>query len=170
MDYSLDTAVSRVQQTYYENEVYANRHLCRDGWKRSGRSETYEHGLVRALAEIARKTSTHLFCLQAQAAQSFGIVQENVKYQLLRPNFRWISIPFAFPFGVMRSGLDILHPPFVPRLTGPSDSFTVTDSICSHTGILSYGGAVAVKPADPHRPPQCPTSVVASLSGQEFAG
>ena len=82
--------------------------------REAGGPETYEHGLVRALAEIDKKNEYHLFCLQAQAAQSFGIVQENVKYHILRPNFRWISIPFALPLGVMRSGLDILHATFVP--------------------------------------------------------
>ncbi len=82
--------------------------------REAGGPETYEHGLVRSLAEIDKKNEYHLFCLQDHAAQSFGIVQDNVTYHVLHPNFRWISIPFGLPLAMMRSGVDILHATFVP--------------------------------------------------------
>ena len=82
--------------------------------REAGGPETYEHGLVRSLAEIDKQNEYHLFCLQAHAAESFGIIQENVKYHILRPNFRWISIPLTLPLAVARSAVDVLHATFVP--------------------------------------------------------
>jgi glycosyltransferase involved in cell wall biosynthesis len=94
--------------------------------REAGGPETYEHGLVRSLAEIDKKNEYHLFCLKNKAAQSFGIVQENVKYHVLRPNFRWISIPFSLPLAMMRSRVDILHATFVPPPFSPKQYlFTV---------------------------------------------
>ncbi len=103
--------------------------------REAGGPETYEHGLVRSLAEIDKKNEYHLFCLQDHAAQSFGIVQDNVTYHVLRPNFRWISIPFGLPLAMMRSGVDILHVHVRPRRrTAPENIFLpFTASICSRT-------------------------------------
>jgi len=82
--------------------------------REAGGPETYEHGLVRSLAEIDKQNEYHLFCLKEHAAKSFGIDQENFTCHVLRPNFRWISIPVSLPLAVGHSGVDMLHATFVP--------------------------------------------------------
>src|SRR3974390_1513771 len=94
--------------------------------RRAGGPETYEHGLVRSLAEIDHKNEYHLFCLGADAARSFRLSQENISYHVLGPGIRWISIPVVLPFAIRRSGIDFLHATFVPPPYCPAEYvFTV---------------------------------------------
>jgi glycosyltransferase involved in cell wall biosynthesis len=94
--------------------------------REAGGPETYEHGLVRSLAEIDQANEYHLFCLSGRAAQSFRISQENFSCQVLRPGIRWISIPFALPLAIRKSGVDFLHATFVPPPYCPTEYiFTV---------------------------------------------
>ncbi len=82
--------------------------------RQAGGPETYEHGLVRALAEIDKRNEYHVFCLHHRAVQSFRTAQENIQYHVLRPQIRWMSVSAVLPLAMMRSGVDLLHATFIP--------------------------------------------------------
>jgi alpha-1,3-rhamnosyl/mannosyltransferase len=90
--------------------------------------ESYEHGLVRGLAELDHENEYRVFCLTEQAAASFGLQQDNVRFEPLRPGIRWISFPLVLPLKVAGAGLDVLHATFVPPPLCRTDAvFTVHD-------------------------------------------
>lgn len=76
--------------------------------------ETYEHCLLRALAAIDQETDYRIFCFNQAAADSFQINQPNIQFEILRPNVRWISLPFSLPRALSRSGVQLCHATFVP--------------------------------------------------------
>jgi len=80
----------------------------------AGGPETYEHCLVRSLAKISLNDEFHVFCLNETARASFQCNRENVRFHVLRPKTRWISIPFSLPLALQSSGVDFFHATFIP--------------------------------------------------------
>ena len=94
--------------------------------RQAGGPETYEHGLLRALAEIDHVNEYHVFCLNPGAPESFGLKQDNVFFHVLRPAIRWISLPTVLPLALLHNRIDFLHATFVPPPWCPTQyAFTV---------------------------------------------
>jgi len=89
--------------------------------RQAGGPETYEHNLVRAIAEADQETDYHVYCLSEQARQSFALRQDNIHFHVLRPAARWISIPVTLPLTLMRDRPDLLHATFTPPPLAPVD-------------------------------------------------
>jgi glycosyltransferase involved in cell wall biosynthesis len=87
--------------------------------RRAAGPETYEVNLVRALAAMDRKNEYHVFCLTRMAADSFDLQQDNVKYHVLRPGIRWISIPVTLPVELWAKQVEIFHATFIPPPIAP---------------------------------------------------
>jgi glycosyltransferase involved in cell wall biosynthesis len=87
--------------------------------RRAAGPETYEVNLVRSLAAMDRKNEYHVFCLSRMAADSFELHQDNVKYHVLRPSIRWISIPVSLPVELWANQVDIFHATFIPPPVAP---------------------------------------------------
>jgi glycosyltransferase involved in cell wall biosynthesis len=87
--------------------------------RRDGGPETYELGLVRALAAVDHRNEYRIFCLARQAAEAFHLAQDNVRFHVLWPPARRISVPLSLPLSLFGAGVDLLHatvypPPFCP--------------------------------------------------------
>jgi len=87
--------------------------------REAGGPETYEHSLVRALAAVDHENEYDVFCLSRKAADSFRLAQDNVRFHVLRPGIRWVSIPVSLPLALLGSRVDLMHmtsvpPPFSP--------------------------------------------------------
>ena len=96
--------------------------------RRDGGPETYEIGLVRALAKVDRDNEYRILCLSQAAADAFGLQQANVCFEILRPRLRAISFPVSLPLSLMREPVDILHATVYPPLISPVDYvFTMHD-------------------------------------------
>jgi glycosyltransferase involved in cell wall biosynthesis len=93
--------------------------------RQAGGPETYEHQLIRALVKLDAPHEYHIFCLHRDAAASFQLTRENLKYHVLRPGVRWLSIPFSLPLSTWRAGVDLLHATFIPPPL-PSQDYVFT--------------------------------------------
>jgi glycosyltransferase involved in cell wall biosynthesis len=82
--------------------------------RQAGGPETYEHCLVRALAEVAPRNEYYVYCLSRPAADSFGAARANVRYHVLWPRLRWVSIAAILPIALRAAKLDVFHATFVP--------------------------------------------------------
>jgi len=90
--------------------------------------ETYETNLVRSMAALDCNDELHLFCLSREAASALGIQQENVRYHILWPRLRWVSIPFSLPAELLAHRLDIVHATLIPPPVSPVNYvFTLHD-------------------------------------------
>jgi len=89
--------------------------------RQAGGPETYEVSLVRSLAALDRRNEYHVFCLSRAAVDAFHLTQENLRFHVLRPAIRWISIPSGLPLGVLGNRIDLLHATFVPPPVSPTD-------------------------------------------------
>lgn len=87
--------------------------------RKAGGPETYEHSLVKSLAGLDAQNEYHVFCLNRAAAESFQLARDNVKFHVLRPNLRLISIAATLPVQMMTSGIDLLHATFTPPPLSP---------------------------------------------------
>jgi len=87
----------------------------------AGGPETYEHCLVRLLSSIDRQNEYHVFCLSRAARDSFQAEQENLRYHVLWPKARWISIPAALPLLLHKHGVQLYHATFIPPPISPAD-------------------------------------------------
>ena len=81
--------------------------------------ETYEHCLLKALAEIDRETEYRVFCFSQAAANSFAIEQENFQFEILRPKVRWLSLPISLPMAMNKAQVGLCHATFVPPPFSP---------------------------------------------------
>lgn len=80
----------------------------------AGGPETYEHCLVRCLAQISPDDEFHVFCVSENARLSFQCQRENIFYHVLKPSIRWISIPFSLPISLYQHQIDFFHATFIP--------------------------------------------------------
>jgi glycosyltransferase involved in cell wall biosynthesis len=99
----------------------------------AGGPETYEHGLVRQLVQLDTETEYRIFCFSQRAADSFGVVQPNLRYQILSPSFRPFSVAVSLPRSLKAHGVDLMHAACVPPLFSPVDY--VSTLHCSSTFI-----------------------------------
>lgn len=84
----------------------------------SGGPEVYETELVRAMARLEKQHTLHLFCLFPNAPQVIGVVQDNVRYHLLRPGPRVLKMSLTLPYERARLAPASLHSTFMaPPLT-----------------------------------------------------
>ncbi|MDQ3149741.1 MAG: glycosyltransferase family 4 protein, partial [Chloroflexota bacterium] len=82
--------------------------------REAGGPETYEVELIRALAEIDRKNEYVIYCTGGEAPAAIGVQQDNVRYRVLRPGSRAISVAVTLPAMLVRDGIDFLHSTFTP--------------------------------------------------------
>lgn len=102
--------------------------------RQAGGPETYEHSLVRELAAVGNKHQFDIFCLGQQAAQSFKLERENVKFHVLRSPSRLLTMGAILPVRLMRTPISLLHATFVPPPFSPKQYvFTMHD-----TGMFAH--------------------------------
>lgn len=98
--------------------------------RNAGGPETYEHGLVRALAALDQNNEYHIFSLNHTAAASFCLTQENIYHHVLWPNIRWCSVPISLPITLLRNKVELFHATYVPPPFSPVGYvFTLHDMI-----------------------------------------
>lgn len=96
--------------------------------REAGGPETYELELVRGLAALEPQHEYHVFCTQRTAVEAFHLQHAHVRYHVLWPTWRWMSLLTSLPLVLARSGLDMLHATFVPPPWSPTAYvFTVHD-------------------------------------------
>jgi len=101
--------------------------------RQAGGVETYEHGLVRAIAGVESEQPIHVLCADEPAIASFGIEQRNVRFQQLAPGWR----PLAFSAGIARALRELegapVHATYIPPLAPVPFTFTMHDcSVFDH--------------------------------------
>ena len=96
--------------------------------RRAAGPEVYEISLVRAMAHIQPQCELDIFCLSEASKASFDLDRPNVRFHVLRPSSRWISMSMSLPVALHRSGCDFLHATLTscPFLSKPL-VFTVHD-------------------------------------------
>ena len=87
--------------------------------RNAGGPETYEHSLVRNMAELDQTNEYCILCLSQQAANSFRLSRPNFRYRVLWPKSRILSMSLGLPWVLKKEGVELLHaayvaPPFVP--------------------------------------------------------
>lgn len=82
--------------------------------RRGGGPETYEIELVRALARNDRDNEYVIYCTHPEAVGAIGVQQENVRYRVLQPRSRFVSIPVTLPAMLVKDGVDFFHATMVP--------------------------------------------------------
>lgn len=87
--------------------------------RRDSGPETYEHCLLRALAASPEPHDYEVFCLNQAAADSFGVRQDNVRFRVLRPQNRWLSMSVTLPAALARSRVQFYHATLYPPLLSP---------------------------------------------------
>ena len=101
--------------------------------RKGGGVETYEISLMRQLASLPDDSHWHVYCLGESAVDAFDIHQPNVRFEVLRPASRWISIPFSLPRAIARSGVELVHATFVPPFRCPVPLVVTVHDVCVHT-------------------------------------
>jgi glycosyltransferase involved in cell wall biosynthesis len=89
------------------------------GREAGGLKPTRSRCCARSRASIAINEYV-VYCTGGEAPPAIGIVQENVRYHVLRPGSRAVSVGVTLPAYLVRDGIDVLHstftpPPFVTR-------------------------------------------------------
>jgi glycosyltransferase involved in cell wall biosynthesis len=96
--------------------------------RQDGGPETYERNLVRNIAEADRENEYHVFCLGQGAADSFAVRQDNVRFHVLWPANRWVSVPVSLPVRILRERVPFFHATVYPPPLSPVDLvFTMHD-------------------------------------------
>ena len=80
----------------------------------AGGPETYEVELLRALAQIDHRNEYVVYCTGPEAPKAIGVRQENVRYHVLRPAARAVSLSVTLPARLIADGIDFLHSTFTP--------------------------------------------------------
>jgi glycosyltransferase involved in cell wall biosynthesis len=96
--------------------------------RQDGGPETFEVGLVRALAGIDRENEYRIFCLSQDAVDACGVDAPNVRFEILRHGSRAAGLTFGLPLALRKSPVDVLHATVYPPLVSPVDYvFTMHD-------------------------------------------
>ncbi len=82
--------------------------------RQAGGPETYEVELIRALATIDRQNEYVVYCTTPAAIPAIGVRQDNVRYHVLGPGPRPLSIAAGLPARLFRDGIDFFHSTFTP--------------------------------------------------------
>jgi glycosyltransferase involved in cell wall biosynthesis len=95
--------------------------------RKAGGLESYEVGLINALAELDSENQYHLFCLSSESVSSLPSRAPNFSCHSLWPGNRWISLPVTLPIAA-KTRVDLLHATFVrPPFCPVSTVFSVHD-------------------------------------------
>lgn len=82
--------------------------------RNAGGPETYEVELLRALAALDRDTDYHVLCLSRRAPSVFGVQQENIRYHVMWPSFRPLSLLTTVPATLLSRRVNLVHATFMP--------------------------------------------------------
>jgi glycosyltransferase involved in cell wall biosynthesis len=82
--------------------------------REAGGPETYEVEMLRALAQIDRANEYVVYCTGDEAPRAIGVQQDNLRYHVLQPASRAISLTVTLPALLVRDGIDFLHSTFTP--------------------------------------------------------
>jgi glycosyltransferase involved in cell wall biosynthesis len=82
--------------------------------REAGGPETYEVEMLRALAQLDDVNEYVVYCTGDEAPRAIGVQQHNVRYSVLRPRSRAISLTATLPAQMLRDGVDFLHSTFTP--------------------------------------------------------
>lgn len=87
--------------------------------RQAGGPETYERGLVEALARLDTNNEYQVLCLNRAAAGAFEISASNMRLRALWPGLRVISMSTSLPWVLWRERIDLLHATFTPPPLSP---------------------------------------------------
>lgn len=82
--------------------------------RKGGGPETYETGLLRGLAAVDTQNRYYVYCTTPAAVTALNITNPNFTFRVLKPESRWLSIPFSLPTAMLRDRLDVYHATMVP--------------------------------------------------------
>jgi glycosyltransferase involved in cell wall biosynthesis len=82
--------------------------------REAGGPETYEVELIRALASIDQQNEYVVYCTTPRAISAIGVMQDNVRYRLLHPVSRAMSVAVQLPVLLVRDAVDVFHATFTP--------------------------------------------------------
>ena len=82
--------------------------------REAGGPETYEVEMLRELARLDRSNEYIVYCTGEEAPRAIGVQQDNVRYHVLKPSARAVSVAASLPIRLMRDGVDFLHSTFTP--------------------------------------------------------
>jgi glycosyltransferase involved in cell wall biosynthesis len=85
----------------------------------AGGLATYERYLVEALAQVDTENEYHVFCVTPVEPESFSIRAPNFTFHRISPRSRMLSMVWSAPRAIAKSGVDLLHAPFLPLLRSP---------------------------------------------------
>ena len=80
----------------------------------AGGPDTYEVEMLRALAQLDRVNEYVVYCTGDEAPRAIGVDQHNVRYRVLQPRSRAISLTATLPAQMLKDGVDFLHSTFTP--------------------------------------------------------
>ncbi len=93
--------------------------------RKGGGPETYETGLLRGLAAVDKSNQYFVYCTTPDAVKALNISNSNFTFRVLKPESRWLSVPFSLPASMLRDRLDVYHATMVPA------PFTITPLVLS---------------------------------------
>lgn len=82
--------------------------------RNAGGPETYEVQLLRALVQIDTVNQYIVYCTTASAIDAIGVSAANVRYRVLKPSIRLVSVSASLPLALRQDGVDLLHATFTP--------------------------------------------------------
>jgi glycosyltransferase involved in cell wall biosynthesis len=82
--------------------------------RKAGGIETYEVGLLRALADLDKENQYTIYCTDEKAQNAVAIHQDNFQFHILRPRLRFVSLVLTLPYLLRLHKVDILHATFAP--------------------------------------------------------
>lgn len=82
--------------------------------REAGGIETYEIGMLRALAKLDRVNQYKVYCPNANARKAINVQQDNFQYHILSPSSRFISMTFTLPLLLRLHKIDLFHATFAP--------------------------------------------------------
>ncbi len=97
--------------------------------RRGGGPETYERELLQALVRVEPENDYHVFCLDEAAREACRLEHPAVRYHILRPRNRVISMSLTLPRLLRRIDPDVFHATFTPPpIVPPRTVFTMHDT------------------------------------------
>lgn len=90
--------------------------------RNAGGPETYEHELVRQLADLDRGVDYNVICFNRQAADSFRLQRSNLRYQILPPSNRVWGMSVSLPVLLKKNPADVLHAAFMAPPRAPDNT------------------------------------------------
>jgi glycosyltransferase involved in cell wall biosynthesis len=88
--------------------------------RQDGGPETYERGLIRAIAKIDRTNEYRVYSFRDAAPACLGPIPDNVVIHVLRPRSRWVSLSATMPMAILWDKLEVLHAPLYPPPVCPT--------------------------------------------------